>query len=165
MAASRPPVTASGMFQRCSGSKSRLRPAPAKKTTIAIVNVRSPGGLNCRHRGSIPRATRRRDRGTPRPLCLSLRRKQAGGRGAPKGSARQAPLDAVAGVVEPRSERAESALPRRNRHDSAADAALARKPDFVKPVPRRLVKACRRHNRQECTCSSPRRSRASSSTG
>src|SRR5271155_185366 len=42
-AASRPPVAASGMFQRLSGGMMRLRPAPAKNTTMAIVNVRSPG--------------------------------------------------------------------------------------------------------------------------
>src|ERR1700734_3597969 len=41
--ASRPPVTASGMFQRLSGGMMRLRPAPAKNTTMAIVNVSSPG--------------------------------------------------------------------------------------------------------------------------
>src|SRR5271166_1678655 len=42
-AASKPPVTASGMFQRRSGAIQRLRPAPTKKTTIEIVNVRKPG--------------------------------------------------------------------------------------------------------------------------
>ena len=42
-AASRPPVTASGIFQRRSGSIRRLRPAPTKNTRMAIVKLGRPG--------------------------------------------------------------------------------------------------------------------------
>src|SRR6476646_11920597 len=42
-AASRPPVTASGMFQRRNGAIQRFSPAPTKKTMIEIVKVRKPG--------------------------------------------------------------------------------------------------------------------------
>ena len=42
-AASSPPVTASGMFQRRSGAIRRLTPAPMKNTTIEMVKVSKPG--------------------------------------------------------------------------------------------------------------------------
>ena len=52
---------------------------------------------------------------------------------------------AVAGSVERRREGAEPALARRDRHDAAADAALARDADVEQPVARRLVEAGGRH--------------------
>ena len=58
------------------------------------------------------------------------------------------PLDAVPGLVEPRTERPQPALARRDRDDAAADAALPRQPDLVQPVSRRLVEPGRRHHRQ-----------------
>jgi hypothetical protein len=39
----KPPVTASGMFQRRNGAIQRLRPGGAENTTMAIVNVNKSG--------------------------------------------------------------------------------------------------------------------------
>src|SRR5271168_771421 len=58
------------------------------------------------------------------------------------------PLDAIARVVEPRSEGAEPSLAGRDCHDSTADTALARKADVIQPVTGCFVKARRRHDRQ-----------------
>src|SRR5271170_6582686 len=115
MAASRPPVTASGMFQRCKGVMRRLRPTPMKNTTVAIVNVRSPGACI-----AVMESPFSRDR-TPgndgrerlrRVSCFRLRGKQAEAEAFRKEARGEPPLDAVADVVQARSEGAEPALAR-----------------------------------------------------
>src|SRR5277367_5536319 len=76
------------------------------------------------------------------------RGKQAEAEAVRKVAGGELPLDAVAGFIEPRGESAESAFAGRNRDDAAADPALARQPDVVKPVSRGFVEARRRHHRQ-----------------
>src|SRR5262245_33418032 len=58
------------------------------------------------------------------------------------------PLHTVPGTIEPRRERSEAALARRNRNYPAADATLARQPDVVEPVSRSLIQSRRRHHRE-----------------
>src|SRR5271157_1549990 len=113
MAASRPPITASGTFQRCKGVTRRLRPTPAKNTTIAIVNVRSPGACIAvivtpfsRDRAAGNGGRDRRQRVS----CFRLRGKQAEAEAFRKKARGKLSLDAVARVVESRSEGAESSL-------------------------------------------------------
>src|SRR5271170_7764795 len=113
MAASRPPVTASGMFQRCNGVVRRLRPTPTKNTTIAIVNVRSPGA-----RIAVMETPFSRDRAPgndgrerrQRVSCFRLRGKQAQAEAFRKEAGGKLPLDAVASLVQARSEGAEPTL-------------------------------------------------------
>src|SRR5271154_2926144 len=115
MAASRPPVTASGMFQRCNGVMRRLRPTPTKNTTIAIVNVRSPGACTAVMETPFSRDRAPGTDGGERRQRISrfrLRGKQAQAEAFRKEARCKPPLDAVAGVVQARSEGAEPALAR-----------------------------------------------------
>ena len=68
---------------------------------------------------------------------------------------RELALDAVPGRVERRRERPEPALAGRDRHDPAADAALARQPDVVEPVARGLVEPGASSSRRACAGRSP----------
>ena len=60
----------------------------------------------------------------------------------------QLALDAVAALVERRGEGSKPAFAGGDGHDPTADAALARQPDVVEPVPRGFVQSSRRHHCQ-----------------
>ena len=120
-AASRPPVTASGIFQRCNGLMRRLRPTPVKNTRIAIVKVRSPGTwiavilgpYSCDWRAGVgsernePSMIQPGDpAGSGATVATDVKAaasRQTGAEAIRK-MALQAPHDAVAGIVESRSE-------------------------------------------------------------
>ena len=83
-----------------------------------------------------------------RRLTRRLRREEVESQ-APRQEPRgELSLDAVAGRVERRCERAQPAFARRDGDDAAADPALAGQPDVVEPVARRLVQSGGRHHRE-----------------
>ena len=134
------------MFQRLQRLDQAIEPRAGEEHENGDRERDQAGRRDRRHLPSIPAA--RLTPMTPADFIFPPRGKQAQTQALRKVSRGELPLDAVACVVEPRSEGAESALAGRNRDDAAADPALARQPDVVKPVARSFVEARRRHHRQ-----------------
>src|SRR5437588_8770353 len=115
------------------------RTAPMKTECVAMVSSRVA-------RFRIDRAI-----GAIKPLVASasvfrLRYEQIHSQPLRQEFRRQLSLHAVTGRIERRRESAEAAFARRNRDDAAADPALARQTDVVKPVARGLVQSRGNHH-------------------